>query len=229
MSTSTPCSPVGRGGAGVTRCRTSRPSPPACAPPGSEMTGPSSCTTRPHRCRPRVRGGCCATSVTHASRCWTADWPPGWPQATQSTLTRPTCVPGTSMRGRERCRCSMPTGRPRSRHQACCSTLVPRNGSRARPSRSTRSPATFPGRGTSRARCNLDASGRFLAPDALRDGFAHAGVAEGVDVGAYCGSGVVAAHELLALELAGYRGALYVGSWSEWITDPRRPVQTGAR
>lgn len=46
-------------------------------------------------------------------------------------------------------------------------------------------------------------------------------------VGVYCGSGVTAAHEILALERAGIPAALYVGSWSNWITDPTRPVATG--
>ena len=45
---------------------------------------------------------------------------------------------------------------------------------------------------------------------------------------AMCGSGITACHNLLALELAGMAGArLYAGSFSEWITDPTRPVATG--
>jgi thiosulfate/3-mercaptopyruvate sulfurtransferase len=44
----------------------------------------------------------------------------------------------------------------------------------------------------------------------------------------YCGSGVSACHNLLAMEHAGLPGArLYAGSWSEWSADPRRPVETG--
>jgi thiosulfate/3-mercaptopyruvate sulfurtransferase len=74
----------------------------------------------------------------------------------------------------------------------------------------------------------VDATGRFLDVDALRARFAAAGVGDGASVGAYCGSGVAASHQVLALSLAGYPAALYVGSWSDWITDPARPVATGA-
>ncbi|MFI7130548.1 sulfurtransferase [Nonomuraea sp. NPDC050153] len=74
---------------------------------------------------------------------------------------------------------------------------------------------------------NVGPDGRFLAPAALRDRFAGLGVLEGVQAGAYCGSGVTAAHEVLALEVAGLPAALYVGSWSNWVADPSRPVATG--
>jgi thiosulfate/3-mercaptopyruvate sulfurtransferase len=49
----------------------------------------------------------------------------------------------------------------------------------------------------------------------------------GAAVGTYCGSGVTASHEVLALALAGVPAALYVGSWSSWVADPARPVATG--
>ena len=75
---------------------------------------------------------------------------------------------------------------------------------------------------------NLGPEGRFLSVVELRDRFGSLGARDGVAVGAYCGSGVTAAHELLALEVAGIRGgALYVGSWSEWVADRTRPVATG--
>ena len=62
----------------------------------------------------------------------------------------------------------------------------------------------------------------------MRTEFANLGVLAGVPVGAYCGSGITAAHTVLALHRAGRTdAALYVGSWSDWVTDPARPVATG--
>lgn len=70
--------------------------------------------------------------------------------------------------------------------------------------------------------------GRFPAADVLRERFAAAGVTGARAVGAYCGSGVTAAQAVLALHLAGRTdAALYVGSWSNWVADPTRPVASG--
>jgi thiosulfate/3-mercaptopyruvate sulfurtransferase len=77
---------------------------------------------------------------------------------------------------------------------------------------------------------NLDGSGRFLAAERLRADYEELleGRAPG-EVIAQCGSGVTACHDLLAMHVAGLRGAaLYPGSWSEWIADAMRPVATGA-
>lgn len=82
---------------------------------------------------------------------------------------------------------------------------------------------------------NLDASGRFLPPEALRARFAALGLttrtrgpsAGGMPVAVYCGSGVNAAHQVAALAAAGIDAALYPGSWSQWSADPARPAATG--
>src|SRR6266571_5160975 len=78
-------------------------------------------------------------------------------------------------------------------------------------------------------RDNLDASGRFKTPEELEQEFgAVLGPAGAENVVSYCGSGVSACHNLLAMEVAGLRGArLYPGSWSEWCADPSRPVESG--
>ncbi|MGH3446693.1 MAG: sulfurtransferase [Nocardioidaceae bacterium] len=75
---------------------------------------------------------------------------------------------------------------------------------------------------------NVDPTGRFLDPQRLRERFTRLGASQTEPVAAYCGSGVTAAHEVLALELAGFDAGLYADSWSGWITDPTREVATGA-
>jgi thiosulfate/3-mercaptopyruvate sulfurtransferase len=85
----------------------------------------------------------------------------------------------------------------------------------------------IPGAVSAPAPANVGPDGRFLAPAQLRARFAELGVSPRTAVGSYCGSGVTAAHEVLALTVAGIEAALYAGSWSEWITDPSRPVATG--
>ncbi|OEJ94050.1 sulfurtransferase [Streptomyces thermolilacinus] len=74
---------------------------------------------------------------------------------------------------------------------------------------------------------NVARDGRFLPVEALAARFKELGALDAPEVGVYCGSGVSGAHEVLALETAGVRAALYAGSWSDWTRDPSRPVATG--
>ncbi|WP_406281460.1 sulfurtransferase [Embleya sp. NBC_00896] len=86
----------------------------------------------------------------------------------------------------------------------------------------------IPGAVSAPATDYLRADGRFREPAELKEHFAALGAVHGVRVGAYCGSGTTAAHEVLALSVAGVPAALYAGSWSDWISDPTRPVAIGA-
>ena len=76
---------------------------------------------------------------------------------------------------------------------------------------------------------NLDEQGLFRTPEELRAKIsATVGDVPADQVVCYCGSGVTACHNLLAFEHAGITGAkLYAGSWSEWSSDPTRPVEIG--
>lgn len=95
----------------------------------------------------------------------------------------------------------------------------------------------IPGALSAPTRANVGPNGLFLAPEQLASRFAALSLptspdrATGADgtplIGVYCGSGVTATHEILALELVGLPAALYVGSWSAWSADPSRPVATG--
>lgn len=76
---------------------------------------------------------------------------------------------------------------------------------------------------------NLDLDGTFMSSEALLAEYRDTlGVSDAREVIMMCGSGVTACHNLVAMEIAGLAGArLYVGSWSDWITDSARPVATG--
>ncbi len=73
-----------------------------------------------------------------------------------------------------------------------------------------------------------DLTGRMLSTEDLRRRFAD--VVESSDdsprPAAYCGSGVTACHDLIALTMLGVEADLYVGSWSEWGADESRPIET---
>jgi thiosulfate/3-mercaptopyruvate sulfurtransferase len=76
---------------------------------------------------------------------------------------------------------------------------------------------------------NLDEQGKFKTAEILRAEFAQAtGNVPAQDVVHQCGSGVTACQSLLAMEIAGLQGSrLYPGSWSEWCSDPSRPIVIG--
>lgn len=77
---------------------------------------------------------------------------------------------------------------------------------------------------------NLNADGTFLPVQVLRQRFEEAGVKEGEDVISYCGSGVTACHNLLAMEFVGLgQGRLFPGSWSQYSHVVDRPVSTGSQ
>lgn len=72
---------------------------------------------------------------------------------------------------------------------------------------------------------NLGPDGRFRPPEELREVYAAVGAVAGADIAVYCGSGVTATHDLIALQIAGVAAALYPGSWSGWTGDPSRRVE----
>ncbi|MCZ2402433.1 sulfurtransferase [Paenarthrobacter sp. Z7-10] len=74
---------------------------------------------------------------------------------------------------------------------------------------------------------NLGADQRFLPADELAARFAALGISAATPVAVYCGSGVTAAHEIAALEIAGIDATLFPGSWSAWSNHAQLPVATG--
>ena len=92
-----------------------------------------------------------------------------------------------------------------------------------------KTPGHIPGAANHFFQRNLDDDGLFRTPEQLRARLKESvGDTPADRLVCYCGSGVTACHNLLALEHAGLKGAkLYAGSWSEWSSDPLRPVEKG--
>jgi thiosulfate/3-mercaptopyruvate sulfurtransferase len=86
----------------------------------------------------------------------------------------------------------------------------------------------IPGAVSAPTSANVGADGRFLPAEMLRQRFTLLGVRPGGATAVYCGSGVTAAHEIAALEIAGFPAALYPGSFSEWSNNAGNEVVTGA-
>jgi thiosulfate/3-mercaptopyruvate sulfurtransferase len=86
----------------------------------------------------------------------------------------------------------------------------------------------IPGAVNAPSTATLDDNGFFRTPNQLREYFAGVGADGSEPVGVYCGSGVTAAVDLVALQLAGIDATLFPGSWSQWSSDADNPVATGA-
>jgi thiosulfate/3-mercaptopyruvate sulfurtransferase len=90
-------------------------------------------------------------------------------------------------------------------------------------------PGHIPGAVSAPTTENLTPAGTFKSATELAARFAALGATPGATVGVYCGSGVTAAHEQVALAIAGIDTViLYPGSWSQWATLPDRPIATGS-
>ncbi|MFJ4207234.1 sulfurtransferase [Paenarthrobacter sp. NPDC089675] len=85
----------------------------------------------------------------------------------------------------------------------------------------------IPGAVSAPTTANVTDAGTFLQTDALRQRFLDLGVDAGSNVAVYCGSGVTAAHQIAALEIAGFKAALYPGSFSQWSNNRGNPVEVG--
>ncbi|MEZ2389285.1 sulfurtransferase [bacterium RCC_150] len=85
----------------------------------------------------------------------------------------------------------------------------------------------IPGALSAPTTANIGVDGKFLDPGELRERFDRLGIGDGSKIAVYCGSGVTASHQIAALEIAGFKAALFPGSFSQWSSVPENPVVAG--
>lgn len=89
-------------------------------------------------------------------------------------------------------------------------------------------PGHIPGAKSAPCSRNVNSDGFFKTPAELREYFNSLGINDDTTVVSYCGSGVTACNNLLALEYAGFTNTrIFPGSWSQWSADPNRPAEIG--
>ena len=174
-------------------------------------------STMAHRAgAPLAPGGCCAGRATPSPGPGRRSRRLDRRRAAAETGAADPARAATSPRAR---RIAAPADRRRRGGAGPARPAAGRTGGRALPGRGRADrPRRRPhsGRGSAPTTENLSEDGRFLPAEVLAARFAELGAKDSAEVGVYCGSGVSAAQEVLALAVAGIPAALYVGSWSEW-------------
>ena len=211
--------------AGATRCRRSRPSSPWSDGP-VWATAQWSSWTVPTALPPPGAGGCCGMPGIPDVRLLDGGWDV-WAAAGGAVETGPGSPrpPGTyQVRWG-----SMPIVSAADVAAGAALLLDARAAARFRGEVEPIDPVAghIPGAVSAPATDNLDARGYWLPEAQLRRMYTALGADGSAPVAAYCGSGVTAAHTVVALARLGIDAALYPGSWSDWITDPARPVARG--
>ena len=214
----------------ATPCPT-RTASPAPSPASASATAPTSPSTTPAAAAwPPACGGCCAGSATNPSPSSMAAGTPGPPPPSPPAAATSPCSPAASRPHPAPSSSSTPPKCSAKTASGGALVIDARAADRFRGENETHDPigGHIPGASNLPQSGNLR-HGLFLQPEELAARFSELmGNRPPSEVIFYCGSGVSACHNILALEHAGLGEArLYPGSWSDWITDPTRPTAQG--